>query len=77
MWAEDGSEFVWDEDMETVDASLALRIIDAWPTTRLVDGGIGPRNPHGEESEDVFVVDRNELSVNTQVVVKPDREIFW
>jgi len=42
-----------------------------------VDGGMGPRNPHGEESEDVYLLPLKALSPGVELVVRPDREIFW
>ena len=39
--------------------------------------GLGPNNPHGEESEDVYVVDRSDLGADTIVALRRDREVWW
>jgi hypothetical protein len=44
--------------------------------SRQVGGGMGPGNPHGEESELLYFVDRS-LFHNLEVPVKPELEIFW
>ena len=36
-----------------------------------------PNNPHGEESEDVYFVDRSDLSEGTVVALREDREVWW
>lgn len=75
---QDPVELVWDEEVEPLaDVHLCVGVVDAWPSTRLVDGGLGPNNPHGEESEDVFIVDRSALDPRTVVVVRADREVWW
>ena len=77
-WQEsDPVELVWDEDQETLEDANVLNAVDAWPQQRLIDGGIGPNNPHGEESEDVYVVDRAELRADTIVLLREDREVWW
>ena len=46
--------------------------------SRQVGGGKGPGNPHGEESELLYYIDRkcvDEYSMD--IVVKPDLEILW
>lgn len=55
-------------------ASRARRVIDAWPTFRQLDGGMGPHNPHGDICEDVYVIELTELSDRTEVIVRTDRE---
>ena len=46
--------------------------------SRQVGGGMGPGNPHGEESELLYYVDQSIIDENfIQVVVKPELEIFW
>jgi hypothetical protein len=44
--------------------------------SRQVGGGMGPGNPHGEESELCYYVDQSVLE-NVNVVIKPELEIFW
>ena len=75
-WQEsDPVELVWDEDEPPVADFDVRAVVDAWPTQRLVDGGLGPNNPHGEESEDVYVVDRAQLAATP--VLRADREVWW
>lgn len=79
-WAVDGEEFVWDEELSPVPRSHALAYVEPAPflSTRLVDGGIGPNNPHGEESEEVYIIDRAAaISDGVVVVHRPDREVWW
>ena len=47
--------------------------------SRQVGGGMGPGNPHGEESERLYYIDRSVIDGddNIEVVVKPELEIFW
>ena len=46
--------------------------------SRQVNGGKGPGNPHGEESELVYYVDRDVLTSNdVDIVIKPELEILW
>jgi hypothetical protein len=54
--------------------------------SRQVGGGMGPGNPHGEESEMLYYVERSVLEGNYQgvedateieVVLKEELEIFW
>ena len=46
--------------------------------SRQVGGGMGPGNPHGEESELLYYVDRGVVEEDgIEVVVKPELEIFW
>jgi len=78
-WQEaDPVELVWDEDEEPL-ASVydVYNAVDAFPQQRLIDGGLGPNNPHGEESEDVYFVDRSDLSEGTVVALREDREVWW
>ena len=44
--------------------------------SRQVGGGKGPGNPHGEESELLYYVDRDALEL-VDVPVRPDLEILW
>jgi hypothetical protein len=44
--------------------------------SRQVGGGMGPGNPHGEESELLYYIDQSLLS-DIEVSVKPQLEIFW
>jgi len=46
--------------------------------SRQVGGGMGPGNPHGEESELLYYIDQSVVDdENVEVVVKPELEIFW
>jgi len=49
--------------------------------SRQVGGGKGLGNPHGEESEALYFIERDALSdekySNIEVVVKPELEILW
>ena len=48
--------------------------------SRQVGGGMGPGNPHGEESEATYTISSErlrEVSVGVKVVVRPELEIFW
>ena len=78
-WQEaDPVELVWDEDEEPLETvHTVLNAVDAFPQQRLIDGGLGPNNPHGEESEDVYVVDRSDLGADTIVALRRDREVWW
>jgi hypothetical protein len=44
--------------------------------SRQVGGGMGPGNPHGEESELLYYVDRSILD-DVAFIVNPELEIFW
>ena len=44
--------------------------------SRQVGGGMGPGNPHGEESELLYYVDQSLLR-EIEVTVRPELEIFW
>jgi len=78
-WQEaDPVELVWDEDEEPLETVHTVHhAVDAFPQQRLIDGGLGPNNPHGEESEDVYFVDRSGLSEWTVVALREDREVWW
>ena len=79
IWQAGSTEFVWDEDLDPVASSRVLSVIDmdqVFQSTRQVGGGMGPLNPHGEESEDVFIID-TALAPSTRIVLREDREIFW
>lgn len=46
--------------------------------SRQVGGGKGPGNPHGEESELIYYIEREVItSNNIDIVLKPDLEILW
>jgi len=51
--------------------------------SRQVGGGMGPGNPHGEESEITYYVERSviegkgDADAKIDVVLKPELEIFW
>jgi hypothetical protein len=44
--------------------------------SRQVGGGMGPGNPHGEESEMLYYVDQ--VAINSiELLIRPELEIFW
>jgi hypothetical protein len=46
--------------------------------SRQVGGGMGPGNPHGEESELLYYIDQSILDRHDiEIIVKPELEIFW
>lgn len=45
-------------------------------SSRQVGGGMGPANPHGEESELLYYVEQNLLD-DIKLKINPDLEIFW
>ena len=79
----DTMEFVVDEELRfpgfTSSQVQVVKILDERVIgygSRQVGGGKGPRNPHGEESELLYYIDRNELS-DIGIVVNPDLEVRW
>lgn len=76
-------EFVVDEELRfpglTATQVEIIKILDECVIgygSRQVGGGKGPKNPHGEESELLYYVDRNALK-NVDLVVNPGLEINW
>lgn len=50
-WSAESDEFLFDEDAEPLELDAATRVLDmsmVWLSMRLVGGGMGPGNPHGE-----------------------------
>jgi hypothetical protein len=46
--------------------------------SRQVGGGKGPGNPHGEESEQLYYIDRKVIDDHAiTIVLKPQLEILW
>lgn len=46
--------------------------------SRQIGGGKGPKNPHGEESELLYYVEKQMLEdLGVHIVVRPELEIFW
>jgi hypothetical protein len=79
-WSGETDEFLFDEDGTQVALDQAENLLDmnkVWYSNRLVGGGMGPGNPHGEESEDCWSLADVELSDETRVVVRPEREVWW
>jgi len=79
-------EFLVDEeDLPGFAAADNVRIHSIVPQellsfgSRQVGGGMGPGNPHGEESERLYYIDRSVIDGDDdiEVVVKPELEIFW
>lgn len=82
---EDSLEFVVDEEdrfppLTAKDVKI-VQVLDESVIgygSRQVGGGMGPSNPHGEESELTYYVSNRVLSKdNVKVVIKPELEIFW
>ena len=76
-------EFVVDEDLRfpgiTATQVEIIKVLDECVIgygSRQVGGGKGPKNPHGEESELLYYVDREALD-NVDLVVNPGLEINW
>lgn len=76
-------EFVVDEELRFPGLTAAqvevVEVLDEHVIaygSRQVGGGKGPRNPHGEESELVYYIEREALS-RVDLVVNPDLEINW
>ena len=74
----------WNPDLDLWDKDKNLRIVDVLEEpyisygSRQVGGGKGLGNPHGEESELVYYVDRTLLEERgVEIVLKPDLEILW
>jgi hypothetical protein len=44
--------------------------------SRQLGGGMGPGNPHGEEGELLYYIDRSVLH-DIELTIKPELEIFW
>mmetsp|Transcript_6571 Transcript_6571/g.19489 ORF Transcript_6571/g.19489 Transcript_6571/m.19489 type:complete len:173 (-) Transcript_6571:241-759(-) len=79
-WSDECDEFLVDEYAQVVPLERAVKVLDmdkVWYSNRLVGGGMGPGNPHGEESEDCWSLQDAELSKETRVVVRPEREVWW
>lgn len=79
-WSVDTDEFLFDEEAAPLELAAAENLLDMnaiWPMSRLVGGGMGPGNPHGEESEDCWSLANVQLSEETRVVVRPEREVWW
>jgi len=79
-WTRECDEFLFDEDADSLDLAEAERALDmshVWPSNRLVGGGLGPGNPHGEDSEECWSLAAVELSEDTLIVVRPEREVWW
>ena len=79
-WSAEADEFLFDEHAQPLDLSTVERVLDmnrVWFSNRLVGGGLGPGNPHGEESEDCWGLAGVQLSEGTRIVVRPEREVWW
>lgn len=79
-WSEETDEWLFDEEAAPLGLGEAERALDmnqVWFSNRLVGGGMGPGNPHGEESEDCWGLADVELSADTRLVVRPEREVWW
>jgi len=83
--ASDSIEFLVDEEDRfpglTADDIVIVSVVDESLISygsRQVGGGKGPGNPHGEESELLYYVERSVVEEETiQVVIKPELEILW
>ena len=75
-WSIPATELVWDEEVETVDSSRILGRLDC---TVFYEQRQQARihNPHGEHSEDVFVLRDNPIKDDVFVQQRPERESIW
>jgi hypothetical protein len=74
----------WNPDLDLWDKDKTLRIVGVLEEpcisygSRQVGGGKGPGNPHGEESELVYYIDKTLLEErDVEIVLKPELEILW
>lgn len=81
----DSIEFLVDEEDRfpglTADDIVVVSVVDEALISygsRQVGGGKGPGNPHGEESELLYYVERSVIEEgDVDVVIKPELEILW
>ena len=81
----DSIEFLVDEEDRfpglTADDVVIVSVVDESLISygsRQVGGGKGPGNPHGEESELLYYVERSVIEEDdVEVVIKPELEILW
>ena len=81
----DSIEFLVDEEDRfpglTADDIVIVSVVDESRIgygSRQVGGGKGPGNPHGEESELLYYVERSVIEEDeVDVVIKPELEILW
>jgi len=82
----DSIEFLVDEEDRfpglTADDIVIVSVVDESLIgygSRQVGGGKGPGNPHGEESELLYYIERSVIEGDHQVdvVIKPELEILW
>ena len=81
----DSIEFLVDEEDRfpglTADDIIIVSVVDESLISygsRQVGGGKGPGNPHGEESELLYYVERSVIEKDdVDVVIKPQLEILW
>ena len=81
----DSIEFLVDEEDRfpglTADDIVIVSVVDESLIgygSRQVGGGKGPGNPHGEESELLYYVERSVIEEDeVDVVIKPELEILW
>ena len=82
----DSIEFLVDEEDRfpglTADDIVIVSVVDELLIgygSRQVGGGKGPGNPHGEESELLYYIERSVIEGDHQVdvVIKPELEILW
>ena len=77
VWELPAREFLWDDEQEHVNSERVVARVDGvFCEQRKVGGGLGPTNPHGEESEDVYLIYKP-LDPTVFVPVRPEREVFW
>lgn len=83
---EDALEFLVDEDdflpgfVDDTDITIHSIVPEHSMSygSRQVGGGMGPGNPHGEESELLYYIENEIVASNdVEVIVKPELEIFW
>jgi hypothetical protein len=77
-------EFLVDEERAPYDTTNNVIITELLPTdvigygSRQVGGGKGPGNPHGEESEQLYYIEKRVLEeMGVIIEVRPELEILW
>ena len=79
MWSRTSNEFLWDEEVDTVPISRVVRRLDmsgVYPEQRKASRDV---DPHGEHSEDAFILEPPTLQLPEGVFValQPEREANW
>jgi len=75
--SEEEDPILLDDDVNNLIVHKILSNDDVILGSRQVGGGMGPGNPHGEESENTYTISPSILPPNIKIVVRPELEIFW